>query len=70
MGYIELGGDLNRKDKAIQESAKEFGMEVLRPAGTELDKLPDPADVIAEGSILWDVFKKYRELGFHKMMLL
>jgi alkylation response protein AidB-like acyl-CoA dehydrogenase len=35
----------------------------MRPAGAELDALADPADVIAEGSILWDVFEKHRELG-------
>ena len=28
-----------------------------------LDKLPDPADVIARNSILWEVFKKHRETG-------
>jgi alkylation response protein AidB-like acyl-CoA dehydrogenase len=46
---------------------KKFGTDVMRPAGIELDKLHDPADVIAEGSVLWDVFKKHRELGLHKM---
>jgi len=51
----------------MQETARKFGMEVMRPAGIELDKLADPADVIADGSALWDMFKKHRELGFHKM---
>ena len=35
----------------------------MRPAGAQLDALADPADVIAENSILWDVFEKHRELG-------
>jgi len=35
----------------------------MRPAGIALDKLPDPADVIARNSILWEVFKKHRETG-------
>lgn len=35
----------------------------MRPAGKQLDQLADPQDVIASNSILWDVFKKYREIG-------
>jgi acyl-CoA dehydrogenase len=35
----------------------------MRPAGTALDALADPQDVIADGSILWEVLDKYRELG-------
>jgi len=69
MGYLEFEVDISPKAKVLQEAAREFGMEVMRPAGIELDKLSDPADVMAEGSVLWDVFKKYRELGFHKMMI-
>jgi hypothetical protein len=40
---------------------------VWRPAAVELDKLADPQDVIAEGSVLWDVFRKTYELGYHTM---
>jgi alkylation response protein AidB-like acyl-CoA dehydrogenase len=36
---------------------------VLRPVGRELDRMPDPADVIAEGSPLWETFGRYRQLG-------
>ncbi|MCZ7630829.1 MAG: acyl-CoA dehydrogenase family protein [Microthrixaceae bacterium] len=32
--------------------------------GGELDRMVDPAEVIAEGSPLWDAFRRYRELGF------
>jgi len=39
----------------------------MRPAGIELDKLQNPADVYAEGSALWDVFRKYREMGLHQV---
>ncbi len=67
MGYLELDVELSDEAKAMQETARKFGMEVMRPAGIELDKLADPADVIAEGSVLWDMFKQHRELGFHKM---
>jgi alkylation response protein AidB-like acyl-CoA dehydrogenase len=69
MGYFELNANIGRKARAIQEAAQEFGREVMRPAGIELDRLPDPAAVIAKGSRLWEVFKKSRELGFHKLMI-
>lgn len=66
MGYLELDPTLNDEEKAVQDMARRFAMEVMRPAGAELDKLSDPADVIAKGSVLWDVFKQQRELDLHK----
>lgn len=69
MGYLDLGASIGRKARAMQESAREFGMGVMRPAGIELDKLHDPAEVIAKGSRLWEVYRNFRELGFHKMMI-
>ncbi|MBW2623794.1 MAG: acyl-CoA/acyl-ACP dehydrogenase [Deltaproteobacteria bacterium] len=66
MGYPELDLNLTDEEKALRDVMRKFGAEVVRPAGIELDKMGDPADVIAEGSVLWDVFRKYRELGFHK----
>jgi len=68
MRYFEFDTNLSKKTRALQQSAREFAMEVVRPAGIELDQIGDPADAIAERSILWDVFRKYRELGFHKML--
>ena len=66
MGYLELDPTLNDEEKAVQDMARRFAMEVMRPAGAELDKLSDPADVIAKGSVLWDVFRQQRELDLHK----
>ncbi len=66
MGYLELDTTINEEQKAVQDMARRFAMEVMRPAGIELDKLSDPADVIAEGSVLWDVMKKQRELDLHR----
>jgi alkylation response protein AidB-like acyl-CoA dehydrogenase len=66
MGYLELDPTFNDEQRAVQDMARRFAMEVMRPAGAELDKLCDPADVIAEGSVLWDVFKQQRELDLHK----
>jgi alkylation response protein AidB-like acyl-CoA dehydrogenase len=69
MGYLEIDVKIKGKLKAFQESARKFGMEIMRPAGIELDKLTDPSDVIDKDSVLWDVFKKFREQGFHKLII-
>jgi alkylation response protein AidB-like acyl-CoA dehydrogenase len=65
MAYPEIDLNLTDEQKALRDMVKKFGAEVMRPAGIELDKLGDPADVIADGSILWDVFRKFREVGLH-----
>ncbi|KAA0236268.1 MAG: putative acyl-CoA dehydrogenase fadE25 [Acidimicrobiales bacterium] len=43
-----------------------FAEEEMRPVGTELDRLADPSEVIAEGSAFWKVFDRYRQLGLHE----
>ncbi len=69
MGFLELDLTLSDEALAMRDTAAKFAMEVMRPAGIELDRMPSPEDVIAKGSVLWDVFKKHRELGLHKAML-
>ncbi|RMD86052.1 MAG: acyl-CoA dehydrogenase, partial [Candidatus Dadabacteria bacterium] len=49
---IELG--LTDEERSIRDVTHRFAEEVLRPAGRELDRLPDPAQVIAPDSILWE----------------
>jgi alkylation response protein AidB-like acyl-CoA dehydrogenase len=66
MGYLELDLTLSSEAKAMHEMVKKFSMEVMRPAGIALDKMADPAEVIAKGSPLWDVIRTLRELGLHK----
>ena len=66
MPYADLDYDLTEDQKKRRDEAREFGSQVMRPIGVELDKLQDPAEVIAEDSRLWDLFKTYREAGFHK----
>jgi alkylation response protein AidB-like acyl-CoA dehydrogenase len=66
MAYAEFDYNLTDEQKATRDMVRKFGAEVIRPAGIELDQMADPADVIAEGSVLWDVLKQSRELGFHK----
>jgi len=69
MSHLDLELNLTDEARAMQDTVKKFGVEIMKPAGIELDKLADPADVIADGSVLYDVFKTFRELGLHKMGL-
>ncbi|MBW2062153.1 MAG: acyl-CoA/acyl-ACP dehydrogenase [Deltaproteobacteria bacterium] len=66
MAYRDIDMNLTDEEKALRDTVRKFGAEVIRPAGIELDALHDPADMVASGSVLWDVFKQYRELGLHK----
>ena len=62
---IEVG--LSNEQREIRDNARKFADEVLRPAGIALDRLPDPAQVIAPRSPLWRVFEKSRELGLDQL---
>jgi len=65
VGTAELT-ELTEEQQAIRDLGRKFGSEVMRPAAIALDKLPDPEQVIAKDSILWDVYRQYRKLGFHR----
>jgi alkylation response protein AidB-like acyl-CoA dehydrogenase/nitroreductase/NAD-dependent dihydropyrimidine dehydrogenase PreA subunit len=65
MGLRELNINLTKDHVLLWETTKKFLGEVWRPAAIELDKLADPADVIAEKSVLWDVLRKTYEMGYH-----
>jgi len=62
--YTELTSTVTDQDRALQRRAHEFAEQVLRPASIALDAL-QPADVIAEGSVLWDVFRQAYGEGWH-----
>ena len=64
-GYLDLNPELTPVQQSLKEEMHRFSAEVARPASIELDKLADPEDVIKEGSIFWDVFRKFYELGHH-----
>ena len=66
MGIRDLDLNLTEEQKSLRDMIRKFGAEVVRPAGVALDKLPNPADVIADGSVLWEVYRQFRELGLHK----
>ncbi len=63
MGFTDIEVELCEEDRSVRDLAHKFAAEVLRPAGRILDRLADPADVIAPRSVLWDVFDKFRALG-------
>ncbi len=58
---LDIG--LSQEDLEIRQTAHRFAEEVLRPVGRELDRMPDPSEVIAEDSPLWDTFRRYHQLG-------
>jgi alkylation response protein AidB-like acyl-CoA dehydrogenase len=62
--YLELNKDVTPAAATLREGTHRFAGEVLRPAAIELDKL-SPEEVIAPGSVLWDVFRKAYENGYH-----
>jgi alkylation response protein AidB-like acyl-CoA dehydrogenase len=63
--YLELNKNLTEQEQQVKTETHRFAAEVLRPASMELDKMHDPADVIGEGSPLWDVFRQAYRLGYH-----
>jgi alkylation response protein AidB-like acyl-CoA dehydrogenase len=69
MGYLDLDVKMGRKLTAFQETARDFGRDVVRPAGLALDRLADPVEVIAGKSVLWDVIRGFRERGLHRLMV-
>jgi alkylation response protein AidB-like acyl-CoA dehydrogenase len=64
---LDIEVDLSDEAQSIRDTVHKFAEEVMRPAGVSLDKLQDPADVVAEDSVLWEVFDKYHELGIEDM---
>ncbi|MGB8411544.1 MAG: acyl-CoA dehydrogenase family protein [Candidatus Binatus sp.] len=63
--YMEIDRNLPADLRALRENVHRFAKEVLRPAATELDRLPDPQDVIAPGSALWTFMRQAYALGYH-----
>jgi alkylation response protein AidB-like acyl-CoA dehydrogenase len=63
--YLELNKGLTEQEQQIKTEVHRFAEDVLRPASLELDQMQNPEDVIAEGSVFWEVFRKAYELGYH-----
>ena len=63
MALTDIELDLGEEERSIRDAVHKFAADVMRPAGRHLDRLADPAAVIARDSVLWDVFEKFRALG-------
>lgn len=62
LGLSGLESPLSELESQVQENAHRFAKDVLRPAGSKLDKLT-PEEMVAPGSVLWDVLEKSHDLG-------
>jgi alkylation response protein AidB-like acyl-CoA dehydrogenase len=62
--YTELNKGLTEEESSLKEQVHRFAAVIMRPASLELDPL-SPEDVISPGSVLWKVFRRNRELGYH-----
>jgi alkylation response protein AidB-like acyl-CoA dehydrogenase len=63
MAIVDIDVGLTAEERDVRDLSHKFAEEVVRPAGIALDRLADPADVIAKDSILWNVFEQYRAVG-------
>jgi len=63
--YRELDLNFPKEFESVRESAHKFAKEVMRPASIAIDKIADPADAIAKGSLLRKVLKEAYKLGYH-----
>ena len=63
MTAVDFDAGLTDEMREVRDMVRRFALEVMRPAATELDRMSDPSDVIAPGSVLWTVFERYKELG-------
>src|SRR5690348_17003911 len=67
--YTDLCLTLTPQQHALKESIHQFARDVLRPAAMALDRMPDPQDVIAPGSLLWTTMKAAYIQGFHTALV-
>ena len=63
MTTIDIDVALTDEMREVRDTVHRFAAEVMRPAAAKLDRLDDPSDVIAKESPLWDVMKRFKQLG-------
>ena len=69
MTFRDIDINVSKETKSMLKEVEKFSMEVMRPAGIELDRLNDPEDVFKKDSVLWDVFKGFREMDLHLLQI-
>jgi len=62
LGLRGLEAELSEEERAIQDTAHRFALEVMRPIGEQLDTMT-PDEVIAPESPLWSFLKQFHESG-------
>ncbi len=67
--YLETDLTLSPAQEQLKLGVHAFARDVLRPAAARLDRLPDPAQVIASGSPLWETLRTAYQLGFHASLI-
>lgn len=67
--YTDLCLTLTPQQHALKEGMHQFSRDVLRPAAMALDRMPDPREVIAPGSLLWKTMKAAYTQGFHTALV-
>jgi alkylation response protein AidB-like acyl-CoA dehydrogenase len=63
--YREVDLTLTAEHQQLKEAVHGFAKEVLRPAAVRLDRVCDPARVIAPESELWETLRAAYRNGFH-----
>jgi alkylation response protein AidB-like acyl-CoA dehydrogenase len=58
---------LDASEEDARRIAHRFARDVLRPIGAELDRMPDPEEVISVDSPLWQAFACYRALRLDEL---
>lgn len=69
MSFLDIERDMTNEQRMFKQEFHKFCTEVIKPAEIELDKLADPEEVHADDSVLWNVVKQYRDLGYHTMFI-
>jgi alkylation response protein AidB-like acyl-CoA dehydrogenase len=67
--YTDLCVTLTPQQQAMKDSIHQFARDVLRPAALALDRLHDPQEVVAPGSLLWTTLKAAYAQGFHTALV-
>jgi acyl-CoA dehydrogenase len=62
LGTTGLEAQLSEEERAIQDVAHRFALEVMRPIGSKLDQMT-PEQVIAADSPLWDYVRQMNGIG-------
>ncbi|MBI5504593.1 MAG: acyl-CoA/acyl-ACP dehydrogenase [Deltaproteobacteria bacterium] len=66
MIHPDFDCELSEEERAVRDMVHRFAEEVMRPIGRRLDRL-SAEEVIAPGSELWDVHRKWDELGIRSL---